>query len=175
MESNSPVFRKKRKILMFPFLWYQSTVSSFHRLSKIFRVFAHSGCPILPYGMAQRRAPHPQAPPVPPGAPWSHPHWHLERSGDLTSRYSNCSGKVTAFLTRTHTHIYIYIYILIYMLSPPPPTTPLNPPSASLYFTSRYTERGWSHHRVDPAAAASFLLTWGLTLQGKLPRRTNRW
>ena len=38
-----------------------------YRLSRIFRVFAHSfGWQILPCGMAQRRAPHPQAPHVPP-------------------------------------------------------------------------------------------------------------
>ena len=71
----------------------------------------------------------------------------------------------------THTHIYIYIYI--YMLSPPP-TTPLNPPSASLCLTCVCTEPRWSHQRVDPAAAASLLPSWGLMLLWKLPLRTNR-
>ena len=104
-----------------------------------------------------------------------HTHTHLLRTV-VTNSAVECIGRaqhqplndrMNVHWTHTHTHIYIY------MLSPPP-TTPLNPPSASLCLTCVCTEPRWSHQRVDPAAAASLLLSWGLMLLWKLPLRTNR-
>ena len=89
-----------------------------YRLSRIFRVFAHSfGWQILPCGMAQRRAPHPQVPHVPPGARWSHPHWHLERAhGGFHLKIYQLFWESHSITTYIYNHNILYVYNDIIMI-----------------------------------------------------------
>ena len=76
---------------------------------------------------------------------------------------------IYASMNRCEQYIYIYIY------AQPPPN---DPPQPAICFTMldlclHCTEPRWSHQRVDPATAASLLLSC-LMLLWKLPLRTNR-